>query len=69
LDVFECVSVVTAEGACVRNCRWLGLYTVSTVHSSAGGECAGWKGSVVTGWERIGRRGEDESVDEKGQKE
>jgi hypothetical protein len=34
-----------------------------------GGECVGGRGSVVTGWGRIGGEGEDgERVDEKGQK-
>jgi hypothetical protein len=35
-----------------------------------GGEYVGERGSMVTGWWRIGGRGEDgERVDEKGQKE
>jgi hypothetical protein len=29
--VFECISVVVGEGACVRGCRGLGVCTVDTV--------------------------------------
>jgi hypothetical protein len=37
-------------GVSVRDCRGLGLCTVGTVGQSVGGECIGWKGSVVTVW-------------------
>jgi hypothetical protein len=68
--VFVCISVVIVEGACVRDCRELGLCTVGTVGWSVHDECVGRKGSVVTDWGRIGKGGEDgERVDEKGQKE
>jgi hypothetical protein len=30
LCVFGCISVVEVEGACVRDCRELGLYIVGT---------------------------------------
>jgi hypothetical protein len=36
--MFECISVVM-QGACVRDCRGLGLCKVSIVGWSAGGEC------------------------------
>jgi hypothetical protein len=32
----------------------LGLYKVGTVGWSAGGECVRGKGSLVTGWRRMG---------------
>jgi hypothetical protein len=50
LCVFRCISVV--EGACVRDCRGLGLCKVDIVGWSAGGECVGVRGSLVTGWGR-----------------
>jgi hypothetical protein len=54
--VFGYISVVAVEGICVRDCRVLGLCTVGTVGSSAGGEYVGGRGGIVTGWGRI--RGE-----------
>jgi hypothetical protein len=56
--VCGCISVVV-EGACVRDCRGLGLCQVGTVGWSVGGECAGGRGSVVTGWGRIEGEGEE----------
>jgi hypothetical protein len=41
LCVLVCISVVVVEGACVRDCRVLGLCAVGTVSEPAGGECAG----------------------------
>jgi hypothetical protein len=41
--MFGFISVVVVKGACVRDCRGLGLYTVGT----AGGECVGGRGSIV----------------------
>jgi hypothetical protein len=38
LCVFEYISVVVVEGACVRDCRGLGLCTVGTLDWSEGGE-------------------------------
>jgi hypothetical protein len=29
--MFACISVAVVEGACVRDCRRLGVYTVCTV--------------------------------------
>jgi hypothetical protein len=34
------------------------LYKVGIVDLSAGGECVGERGSLVTGWGRMGREGE-----------
>jgi hypothetical protein len=48
LCVFGCISVVVVYGACVKNCRGLGLYKVGTVGWSVDGECVGGRGSVVT---------------------
>jgi hypothetical protein len=56
-----CISVVVVEGACVRDCRGLRLCKVW----SAGVECVGERGSLVTGWEGKVRAGE--RVGEKGQ--
>jgi hypothetical protein len=39
LCVFGYISVVVVEGACVRDCRWLGLCKVCIVDCSAGDEC------------------------------
>jgi hypothetical protein len=48
----------------------LGLCKVGTVGWSAGGECVGRRGSLVTGWRRMGMKVKmGERVDEKGQKE
>jgi hypothetical protein len=57
--VFGCISVVVVEGACARDCKGLGMCNVGIVGWSVGDECVGWKGSLVTGWERM--RGESES--------
>jgi hypothetical protein len=59
LCVLGFISVVVVEGACVQDCRGLGLCTVGTVGQSAGGEFVGGRVSVVTGWEKIGGGGED----------
>jgi hypothetical protein len=53
-----CISVAV-EGACVRDCRGLGLCAVGRVGSSAGGECVRGKGNVVTVCWRMGGGGED----------
>jgi hypothetical protein len=53
--VFGHISVVVVKGACVRDCRHLGLYKVGIVGWSVSYECVGRSGSLVTGWERIGR--------------
>jgi hypothetical protein len=68
LCVFGCISVVV-EGACVKDCRGLGLYTVGIVGWSAGDECIGGRGSLVIGWGRMGGKGEgwEKRVGEKGQ--
>jgi hypothetical protein len=48
----------------------LGLSKVGTVGQSAGGECVRGKGSVETGWGRIGGGAKNRGrADEKGQKE
>jgi hypothetical protein len=47
--VFVYISIVLLEGACVSDCRGLGLCTVGTVGLSVHGECVGGKGSVVIG--------------------
>jgi hypothetical protein len=59
LCVFWYISVVVVEGACVRDYKGVGLCIVGTVGKSTGGECVRGRGSVVTGWGRIGGRGED----------
>jgi hypothetical protein len=51
--VFGCISVVV-EGACVKDCRELGLYKVGKIGWSLGDECVGKKGSLVTDWGRMG---------------
>jgi hypothetical protein len=43
-----CISVVV-EHACVRDCRVLGLCKVAIVGWSAGDECVGGRGNLVTG--------------------
>jgi hypothetical protein len=48
--VFGCISVVVEEGACVRDCRGLGLCKVGIVGWSVGDEIEGGKDSLVTGW-------------------
>jgi hypothetical protein len=58
LCVFGCISLVV-ESACVKDCRGLGLCTIDTVGYLMGGEYIDERGSVVTGWGRLGRRGED----------
>jgi hypothetical protein len=57
--VFGCGSAVVVEGACVRNCRGLGVCMASTVGYSVGGKCVGEKGNVVTNWGRRGEGGKD----------
>jgi hypothetical protein len=52
------ISVVVVEGACVRNCRSLGLFKVGIVGWLASDECVGERGSLVTGWGRMGAEGE-----------
>jgi hypothetical protein len=66
--VFGCISTVVVEGACVRDFRGLRVCAVGSVGWSAGGECAGARGNVVTGWGRMGEKTMGR-VDEKGQKE
>jgi hypothetical protein len=56
--VFGCISVVVVEGACGSDCSSLGLCKVGIVGWSAGNECVGGSGSLVTGWGRIRRSGE-----------
>jgi hypothetical protein len=58
LCVFGHISVVIVEGACVRDCRGLGLCKDGIVGWSVGDECVGERGSLVTGWSRIGGEGE-----------
>jgi hypothetical protein len=58
LCVFGCISVVVVEGACVRGFRGFGLYKIGIVGWSVGDECVGGRGSLVTGWERMGGEGE-----------
>jgi hypothetical protein len=48
LCVLGCISVVV-EHACVRDCRVLGLCKVAIVGWSAGDECVGGRGNLVTG--------------------
>jgi hypothetical protein len=49
LCVFGYISVVIAEGVCVRDCRCLGLCKVGIIGCSVGDECEGRRGSLVTG--------------------
>jgi hypothetical protein len=69
--VFGCVSVVEEEGVCVRDCRALGLCKLGIVDWSVGDEYVGGRGSLVTGWQRMGGESEGwgKRLDEKGQKE
>jgi hypothetical protein len=69
--VFGYISVVVEEGVYVRDCRVWGLCKVGIVGWSAGGECKGGRGSLVTGWERMEGEGEGwgKRVDGKGQNE
>jgi hypothetical protein len=56
LCVLECISVTVVYGACVRDCRGLGLCKVGMVGWSASVQYVGGRGSLVTGWgERDGR--------------
>jgi hypothetical protein len=55
--VFGCISVVV-EGACVRDCRGLGLCKDGIIGWSVGDRCVGGRSSLVTGWGRMGREGE-----------
>jgi hypothetical protein len=55
LCVFEWTSVVIGESACVRDCRWLGLYIVGIVGKSAGGQCGEGRGSMMIVWGECGR--------------
>jgi hypothetical protein len=61
LCVFGCISVVM-EGACVRDCRNLGLCKVGVVGWSAGDECVRGRDSLVT---VCGRMGEGEGRERK----
>jgi hypothetical protein len=45
-------------GACVRDCRGLGLCKIGIVGWSAGDECVGGRGSLVLGSERMAGEGE-----------
>jgi hypothetical protein len=58
--VFGCISVVVVKGACVRDCRGLGLCTLGPSRLVSHGECVGGRGCVVTGWGRIGGIGKDQ---------
>jgi hypothetical protein len=49
LCVFGCISIVV-EGACVRNCRGMGLCKVGKVGWSEGDECVGGRGK----WRQVG---------------
>jgi hypothetical protein len=49
LCMFGYISVIVVEGACIRNCRRLGLCTDGMVDYSVGGEHVRERGSVVTG--------------------
>jgi hypothetical protein len=51
--LYWCIFVVVVEGACVRNCRRLGLCKVGIFSLSVGDECVGGRGSLVTGWRRM----------------
>jgi hypothetical protein len=53
------VFLLCSGGYLCQGLQGAGLYTVGTVGYSAGGECVGERGSVMTGWGRIKRRGED----------
>jgi hypothetical protein len=55
LGVFRCLC---------QGLRGAGVCIVGTVGWSAGGKCVGGRGSVVTGWERIGGGGEDRGKSE-----
>jgi hypothetical protein len=69
LYVFWCISIVVVEGACVRDCRGLRLSKVGIVGWQVGDECVGGKGSLVTGYGKMGREGVGwgKKVGEKGQ--
>jgi hypothetical protein len=54
LCVLVYISAVVVDGACVNDCRGLGVCTVGTVIVN-GCNCVGWRSSVVAGWGRIGR--------------
>jgi hypothetical protein len=71
LCVFECISVVVEEDFCGRDCRGLGLCKVGIVGCSVGDECEEGRGSLVTGWGKMGGEGEcwAKRVGEKGQNE
>jgi hypothetical protein len=52
--VFGFISFVVVEGACVRDCRVLGLCKLGIVGWSVGDVCVGRRGSLVTGWVESG---------------
>jgi hypothetical protein len=56
---FVALVCVRVKGVCVRDCRGLGVCAVGRVGQSAGSEYVGGKGSVVTGWGRMGAEGGD----------
>jgi hypothetical protein len=58
LCVFGCISVVVVQGACVRDCRGLGLCKVGIVGLSVGDECVGGRCYLVTGLGKMGEEGE-----------
>jgi hypothetical protein len=58
LCVFGCISVFVIKGACVRDCRGLEFCKVGIIDWSLGDECVGGRGSLVTGWGRMGEEGE-----------
>jgi hypothetical protein len=55
--VFGCISVVV-DGAYFRDCRGFGLCKVGILDWSVNDVCVGERGSLVRGWEPVGREGE-----------
>jgi hypothetical protein len=47
--VFGCISVVVVEGACVRDCKELGLCKFGILGWSVRDECIGGRSSLVAG--------------------
>jgi hypothetical protein len=56
--VFVCISVVVVEVLVSGIVGGCGLCKVGIVGWSAGDECVGGRGSLMTGWGRMGREGE-----------
>jgi hypothetical protein len=57
LCVFGYISNVVVEGAFVSDHRGLGLCKIGVVGCSAGCEYVGRRGSLLTGWGRMGGKG------------